>query len=114
MGGIGFGGSVRKRLLDGGGRARGLAFSLAGLVNGPNIGAGDGGPVKRPGSGLRDVQEAFLRAGGWARRPPTGSVDGLVSGPKPGCPVSRALVQDGSLLQRQVWPAGVLPGCGPG
>ena len=104
----------RKGLLDGGGRAGGLAFSLTGLVNGPSIGAGDGGPVKRPGSGLRDVQKAFLRAGVWARQPPTGWAAGWVSGPKPGSQGRRPLVQDGSLLQPQVWPAGVLPGCGPG
>ena len=76
MDGIGFGGRVkglRKRLPDGGGRTGGgLASSLAGQGNGANIGAGGGGLVKRPGSGLRSVQEATLRAGGWVRPLPTG------------------------------------------
>ena len=96
MGGTGFGGSVRgrrKRQPDGG-RVGG------GLVNGPNIGAGGGGPVKRPDSGLRDAQEASLRAGGLARQPPTGWEAGWVGGPKTGCQGSRALVRDGSLLRQ--------------
>ena len=116
MAGIEFGGLVRgkKKGLHGGRDLGGLLPPLAGQGNGPDIGVGGGGPGTRQDIGLRNVQEALSRAGGLVRQVPTGWGAGWVSGLKIGCRGRRVLEQGGSLLQQQVWPAGVLPGCGLG
>ena len=92
----------------------GTGGHLAGLLSGPSTGAGGGGLVRLRGNWPKSALEALSRAGAWARILQTLSEVELVSGPKIGSRRSKVLELAGLCRLRQVSPAGLLPGCGPG